>query len=162
MFKSNRNQLFVDRELQGQLMLRAVAYWFFGVLGLTLLAAYWQLRIPKPILFDLTKVEFWKSFGPIILLSLGFVPVLAYDLLRISHRAAGPIVRLRAGLQELALGKTPPPLNVRPDDYWKGLCDDFNAAVARFSVQGHFGPGKFKEHEERASSLVRRVEAEAQ
>ena len=154
--KAKRTQLFVDRELQGQLLLRAIAYWFFGVLGMTLLVAYWQLHLRKPIAFDITKIEFWKSFGPIILLSLGFVPVLAFDLIRLSHRAVGPLVRIRNGLQEMALGRVPTPLNVRADDYWKGLCDDYNAAVARFNVKGLGASGFDSE-----SSLTRRVKAEA-
>lgn len=156
MSKAKRTQLFVDRELQGQLLLRAIAYWFFGVVGMTLLVAYWQTQLRRPIVFDISKIEFWKAFGPVVMLSLGFVPALAYDLLRLSNRAAGPLVRLRSGLQEIAQGRMPPPLNVRNDDYWKGLCDDFNAAVARFSVQGS-GVANYSNGGD--SSLNRLVEA---
>lgn len=159
MKKAKRTQLIVDREFQSHLLMRSVAYWGVCMLGVGALLAYWQLRQHKAVSIDLLRLEFWRSMSPVLLLSLGFMPVLAYDLLRVSQRAAGPVMRLRSALQEVAQGKLPPPLAVRQDDYWKGLFEDFNAVLARLRLQQHAGAAAFRgtdpDLQERVEQLVR-------
>jgi hypothetical protein len=54
-----------------------------------------------------------------------------YDTLKLSHRFAGPIVRLRNGLSAWGDGKEVQPIKFRQNDFWNELADHFNRAVER-------------------------------
>jgi hypothetical protein len=53
------------------------------------------------------------------------------DIVRMSNRFVGPVVRLRGALRELAENRPAQPLNFRDDDFWRELATDFNKAAAR-------------------------------
>jgi nitrate/nitrite-specific signal transduction histidine kinase len=58
------------------------------------------------------------------------LPIVLRDLLRLSHRWVGPILRLRAALSALSRGEHVPPLRFREGDYWQELAGDFNTIAA--------------------------------
>ncbi|MGI9456341.1 MAG: hypothetical protein ACR2NU_07250, partial [Aeoliella sp.] len=55
------------------------------------------------------------------------LPLAILHILRFTHRFAGPIVRLRRSMRELAAGEAPPRLKFRDLDYWQELADDYNS-----------------------------------
>jgi len=68
----------------------------------------------------------WLDFWPSLAASLLVLPIVIWDVLRVSHRFAGPMVRLRHGLRDLADGKTVRPMKFREGDFWTVFADEFN------------------------------------
>ena len=129
-----RSKHFIDRAVQGALLFRAARYW---VLSLTVVAALtvlgWLFVWPGiPSL-----VTDWGQLLPLVkVLVVGLVvtvvllPVVLYDLSKLSNRFVGPVYRLRNSLNDLADGKPVRPLKFRDDDYWQDVADAFNRALA--------------------------------
>jgi len=63
--------------------------------------------------------------------TLGFLPLAVFDMVRLSHRFAGPMVRYRRAMHDLGRGEHVEPLRFRDGDYWQDLATDFNAVLAR-------------------------------
>ena len=59
------------------------------------------------------------------------LPVFILDTIKLSHRFAGPIYRLRNTIRSLAQGEEFRPLKFREVDFWQSLAEDFNVMVAR-------------------------------
>ena len=54
-------------------------------------------------------------------------PIVIYDMVRMSHRYAGPVAALHREMQSLVRGESDSPMRLRSDDRWKGLESSFNA-----------------------------------
>ncbi|HZZ29263.1 MAG TPA: hypothetical protein VFE46_14795 [Pirellulales bacterium] len=129
-----RKRLFIDRKVQGALMLRAVEYWFCCLLTVALALLAWSL-ITGP---DQPLVQFfldsWRFFLPTAVVSLLILPLLVYDILRLSNKFTGPLFRLRRELRRLAAGEQVPPMHFREGDFWPDLADEFNAVAQRMEM----------------------------
>ena len=75
--------------------------------------------------------QVWWTHGPFLLVMFFLLPVFILDTIKLSHRFAGPIYRLRNTIRSLANGEEVRPLKFREVDFWQGLADDFNLMVAR-------------------------------
>ncbi len=53
-------------------------------------------------------------------------PVIAYDMLRLTNRFAGPFFRLRREMKKLIDRESIDPLSFRDGDYWIEVADIFN------------------------------------
>ncbi|HEY2760228.1 MAG TPA: hypothetical protein VGI75_05780 [Pirellulales bacterium] len=129
-----RKRLFVDHKVQGVLMLRAVVYWLccLATFGLALLA--WELLTgPNQPLLQYF-VDAWHYFLPTAIVSVGILPLLLYDILKLSNRFTGPLFRLRRELRRLAAGETVAPIRFRIGDFWPELADEFNATSQRMEM----------------------------
>ena len=69
--------------------------------------------------------------GPTLLAVLALAPILIRDLCRLTNRFAGPMVRLRRAMHDLAEGREVSPIHFRERDFWKDLVIDFNRVVER-------------------------------
>ncbi len=134
-----RKRLFVDPKLQGAIALRVVLYWLFCLSAIALLMycyrtilGRWQLWTPAD---DLGLFCRCAAFC-----TLSFLPLAVIDVVRLSNRFAGPMLRLQRAMQELGRGEHVEPVRFRDGDFWQGLAVDFNAVVAR--VQGQAGSGQ--------------------
>jgi hypothetical protein len=124
-----RQRFFADYRVQGALVARAVLYWLTCLLTMTLLLLAWHM-LAKPLQpFSAHLTELWKSYGPPAIASLLILPVVIFDLLRLSNRFAGPVVRLRRSLHDLAHGKPVTAVRFRHGDFWQEFADDFNAVA---------------------------------
>ncbi len=133
MFGSRPKSFFVDRAVQGNLMLRVILYWLFCVLSMSLLLFCWDVfHASGKGLVDLVKNHSLR-YGPAISVSLLLLPIVMFDVLRHSNRFLRPIARLKQGLCDVADGRPTPPLNFRDDNFWRELAADFNKAAARIS-----------------------------
>jgi len=81
----------------------------------------------------------WTRVVPFILISLALVPVFIWDSLKLSNRFAGPIVRVRRALAQIADGQSPKAIEFRHGDFWKALVVDLTRAFAT-----KFGSGETK------------------
>jgi hypothetical protein len=130
MSKHLRKRRFVDRDVQGRLVLAALRYWTMSVLivaGLSLVG--WVFVYPGIGAF-LSGSSPGANYLPMFATALGaavlMVPVAVIDLIRLSHRFAGPMVRLRRSLAILSQGGDPGPLEFRNGDFWKELASEYN------------------------------------
>ena len=61
------------------------------------------------------------------------LPILARDLLKFSHRMAGPLVRFRNAIEEMTEGKVIQPVSLRPRDLLDEFLVAFNKMVATWN-----------------------------
>lgn len=126
-----RNRLFVDPEVQAALLLRIVTYWIVCLAAVALMLLCQQIIAgpPRPVFAHLE--DLWFRFGPPFFASLVVLPLILMDIIRMSNRFSGPLIRLRRAMRALARGETVPPLRFRQGDFWKNFADEFNAVVER-------------------------------
>src|SRR5262245_39231758 len=125
-----RSILLVDREVQGALMLRTILYWFFCLLSIALMIICWSvIQGPRRPVSELLA-DLYLRYGPALSASLMLLPIGLMEVLRMSNRLVGPVLRLRKGLREVAEGRPAQPLNFRDDDFWHEMANDFNRAAA--------------------------------
>jgi len=165
MKRRQRTIYFVDRGVQGSLMLRFVGYWVLGLAVMFgLLAAYpIMLAACFPFGDRPTAVQIlagtWAMFWPAMLASLMILPAVLWDLTRMSNRFVGPVHRLRHSMRDWADGKDVNPVVFREGDFWCGFAEDFNRAVAtsrstRSTNLVHTEePAEFAAEEERSAEL---------
>ena len=126
-----RRQKFVDRQVQGSIVLRTAIYWVLCMFILGLMLFVWQvLSSPaEPFLIHITAM--WQQYGPVAIASVLILPILIIDIVGLSNRFAGPMYRLRRSLRQLADGEPVAPVKFRNNDFWADTADDFNCLLAR-------------------------------
>ncbi|MCC7442987.1 MAG: hypothetical protein IT285_15245 [Bdellovibrionales bacterium] len=92
-------------------------------------------------------VRFLDFQEQLVYLHLGAALVLAFAFswvvtLMVSHKMAGPLVRLKRHLEALADHGEAPPLDFREDDYFTEIPPLMNRAVARLKAKGLKSAGK--------------------
>ncbi len=129
MSRAKRNRLFVDPTVQGAFLLRAVFYWLACVvcLGMTLATTSF-LPQPSESFLPFTNNR-WFRFIPAFVLFLGLLPAMAFDMVRLTNRVVGPLVRLRRAMRGAAQGERISPLRFREGDFWRDFADEFNAIL---------------------------------
>src|SRR5580765_1182528 len=107
-----RSRLFVSREIQGRILWRMVKYWFlynFAVWHGLLLIDFERYGVPTLLSGGpgLSLYEYYREFAAqhVILLALAVAlsPFLLWDMLKLTHQIAGPLVRFRHTLQKMAI-----------------------------------------------------------
>ena len=126
-----RKRFFVDYRVQGALVVRVVLYWLTCLLTVMLLLLGWRMAAGPVRPLNSQLRELWTIFEPVAVASLLLLPVVIFDLLRVSNRFAGPMFRLRKSLRELAQGKPVAAVQFRQGDFWQELADDFNTVAAK-------------------------------
>ncbi|MHB1034657.1 MAG: hypothetical protein ACYC35_08945 [Pirellulales bacterium] len=131
MSREKRRQLFVDSKVQGSLLLRVVAYWFYCLLTITLMVLCWRVVTGPARPFYTHFDDMWFHFGPALVASLLLLPLVVIDCVRLSSRFAGPMVRLRNAMHRLAQGEQVQPVHFRKGDFWQEFAEDFNQVLSR-------------------------------
>jgi hypothetical protein len=129
-----RKRLFVDPKVQGALIIRAVGYWFFCLLTMSLALLLWRLWTGPARLFYLQFDEMWQWYGPAAIASLAVLPLVIIDVVRLSNRFAGPLYRLRREMRKLASGEPVRALKFRDGDFWMEFADEFNSVAQRLNL----------------------------
>ncbi|MBX3433022.1 MAG: hypothetical protein KF847_06860 [Pirellulales bacterium] len=126
-----RKKTFVDPQVQGALVHRLVFHWL-AFIGIAAAVAFCLQVLTNP--FEPIRnhaAALWHTQGPFLLVLVFMLPVFVADTIKLSHRFAGPIYRLRQTIRELAHGAEYQPLRFRDYDFWQGLAGDFNTMVER-------------------------------
>ena len=126
-----RKRFLVDYRVQGALVVRVVLYWLTCLLTVILLLLGWRMAAGPVRPLNVQLRELWSLFEPVAVASLLLLPVVIFDLLRVSNRFAGPMFRLRRSLHELAQGKPVATVQFRQSDFWQEFADDFNTVAAK-------------------------------
>lgn len=136
-YRAIRRQLFVDKDVQGVLLARVVLYWAFCLITLVLLLLCWRILVGPSRDLHVHLDYLWVHYRPILIAAVVLLPVLLVDTLRLSNRFAGPMVRLKRALKQLADGEPDiPPMYFRKDDYWHEFAHEFNRIVQRMQHCG--------------------------
>jgi hypothetical protein len=131
MSMGKRRQQFVDREVQGAVLLRVLAYWIAWVLTTALAAELlcW-CGCFGPIAAGDGR-EFWRYLAPAGMAAVMLLPVALLDAVKLSNKLVGSLLRLRRDMRQLAGGHAVAPLRGRGDDFWRDCDNEFNALRAR-------------------------------
>ena len=125
-----RQKFFVDAKVQGALVWRVIAYWAFCLLTITLMILCWRILTGPARMFYTHFDDMWFHLGPALVASLLLLPLVVFDVVRLSNRFAGPLIRMRRAMRALAKGEAPRPIKFRDGDYWQDFADDFNLVAA--------------------------------
>ena len=126
-----RRQLFVDRRVQGALLLRATGYWLFCLLTVSLMVLCWGVLTGPRAPAAETLGRLLTTYAPALLASLILLPMVLVDCNRFSNRFVGPLLRFRRNLRQLADGEAVKPIQFRDHDYWTDLAESYNDLLAR-------------------------------
>lgn len=129
--KNIRKQLFVDPKVQGALVCRVVLYWIVCVVTITLMLLCWRIITGPARMFYTHFDDMWFHYGPALIASFLLLPLVIVDIIRLSNRFAGPMVRLRRSMRALARGEQVSPIEFRGNDFWRDFAAEFNAVAAR-------------------------------
>ena len=132
--KHLRKQFFVDPKVQGALVGRVILYWLICIITITLMLLCWRIVTGPARIFYMHFSDVWFFYGPAMLASLALLPLVVIDIIRLSNRFAGPMLRLRRSMRALTQGEYGDPVEFRDGDFWQEFAEEFNALVAR--VQG--------------------------
>ncbi len=131
MKRHSRNRLFVDPKVQGMLMLRCLAYWAAMLMTITVLLITWRSMSGPAKIFYEHFDELWQQYQMPFLATLFLLPLLLFDIAKLSNRFVGPVIRLRRALREMANGDPIRLIHFRAGDFWSEVADDYNAMAAR-------------------------------
>lgn len=133
MSRNLRGKEYVDPQVQGALWRRLVLHWlaYTAVAAVLVLGLEWMAD-PFRSMGEITEAA-WRTYGPVLLVLAALIPVFVYDSIRVSHRFAGPVFRLRQVIGKLANGGTPERIEFRDGDFWKEMAADMNRVIDRLS-----------------------------
>ena len=131
MFFGKRRQYFVDPKVQGGIIARCLLYWGTCLVTTFVILFFWSLMTGPARISFMTVDYLWFHYGPAFVASLLLLPLILWDILKMTNRFAGPILRLRRELKKLAKGEQVSPLFFRQGDYWRDVADDFNRVAVR-------------------------------
>ena len=135
-----RHRLYVNKGIQGVLVRRTASYWvacswgIFCVLAGFPIGVTLALGVPNGPTVSSLLFQTWLDFWPSLLASMLILPIVVWDLLRLSHRFVGPMTRLRNAMRDLAAGKQVPQITFREGDFWCEFAEEFNRLAARMEV----------------------------
>lgn len=131
MSQEKRKKRFVDPVVQGALARRLVKHWcmFLAASALCTLLVHFlanPFRTPSEYVAQL-----WQMLGPALWVGLCLMPVFVYDTIKLSHRFAGPLMRIRGSMRRVGAGERVEFVKLRPDDYWQEFAQEFNSVLKR-------------------------------
>jgi len=149
--KYTRKRLWVDPGLQFRLLLRTAVYLVgcvFVVLTLSFLLEF-RLQVgqpgpPKPFLDS--YLEFLERHKFLLTGLILLLPFILFDLLKFSHRIAGPLYRCRHMMEEMGQGKRVAPFVPRKNDLLRDLFVAFNRLVGRWNTMVGDKPTGDRDH----------------
>lgn len=135
MAEFKRKRLLVDWRVQGALALRCVIYWCLCLVSISIMLVVWAMLTDPTRFFYEHAADLESTFTPAAIASVFLLPIVIFDLLKLTNRFAGPIYRLRAEMRELARGGEIKRLRFRDGDLLPELAEEFNAMLARFESE---------------------------
>ncbi|OYP36861.1 hypothetical protein [Rhodopirellula sp. MGV] len=124
---SQRRRFLVDPPVQLAIIRRMLMHWTIALGSLMLIGIAVQLIFAAENVSVMQAIsQSYSAQAPLLALMFVLMPVYAWDVIKLSHRFAGPMLRLRAILSELADGGTAMKLKFRPGDFWHETAEDFN------------------------------------
>lgn len=124
---AKRSRTLIDTEVQGSLLRRVALHWIVFFVCNTIALTFW-IR-----LFEQPDADWGQTFGdtirrflPFFVITVALIPAFVWDTLKLSHRFAGPILRLKSALTDIKQGRSVAPLKFRDNDFWQEIATNFN------------------------------------
>ena len=131
--KNLRRKHFTDRAVQGALLLHTAGNWLVFLFTVAVFVFFIEMLNGGPR-------DAWQAmlrrYAPSLWAVVLLAPVFLCDLVKLSNRFAGPMVRLRREMRNLAEGRAVAPVRFRDGDFWQDLADDFNRVAQRVEAAG--------------------------
>lgn len=128
----HRQQSYVNRSLQGQLLRRLATYGLVYFLwlwhGLFLLDMLNPPQAWESQSFGQCYLNYCRENVRLAICAALILPWFFWDALKLSHRIAGPLERFRVSLEHLTKGESVDPVTLRRDD----LLVDYQHAFNRY------------------------------
>lgn len=131
-----RKQTYVDPQVQGALVRRLLLHWIGFFVTASIVTFLLQVLSNPLIPISSHLSELWWTQGPFLIVMVFLLPMFVLDTIKLSHRFAGPIYRLRRTIQAVASGEAPRHLKFRDFDFWEGLASDYNKMIDRLAQNG--------------------------
>jgi hypothetical protein len=163
--EAQRKRLFVNRFLQGRVLAHVAWYWcIYHVCMWHALFLYHYLQHRGQILSgeqlmtgkDL-YLDFARNHVGFLLCAALTLPFVLWDTLKMTHRVAGPLVRITATLKQLARGENIREIRLRRGDLLVGLQDALN----EFLASPYAPPPRMDIHDKAIESAPNPAEVEA-
>jgi len=131
--KFTRKQLWIDSPFQSRMLLRQCLY------GLLFIVVLWHVTFVFDVMSRIASsnapnldlgslyVDFAYRQKPLLISFVLIMPILLYDMLKFSHRVAGPLFRCRRFIDDMVAGKTVPEFKPREKDLMLEFFDSFNS-----------------------------------
>jgi nitrogen fixation/metabolism regulation signal transduction histidine kinase len=137
MANGKRRRNFVDKQVQGALILQTFRHWISFFVGTFSILCCLQLMLTDPQKSLQAIIgDTWYRYVPVFLPLLVLTPAFVNDSIKLSNRFAGPMLRLRRELKKLAQGQPARPIKLRKGDFWHDVAEDFNLVLARLEQAG--------------------------
>jgi len=138
--KFKRTRLWVDPPFQGRLLFWVAVYiLLYSIALLHIGFVFDSLReiATRGVNKGLSGMylDYFSRQWPVLLTFLLTVPILLYDLLKLSHRIAGPLFRCRKVMEEMAAGKPVGEFVPRKHDLMRDLFQAFNALIRTWNTR---------------------------
>jgi hypothetical protein len=138
MARHKRSKAYVDKSVQYALAKRVVLHWVLFVFAAVAITSVLQFLTENPF-------QSWSElarsvinrYGLFLLVLFVMVPAFVWDTVKLSHRFAGPMLRFRVAVSDLADGRKCKPIEFRTNDFWGDLAADFNRIITRTENLGH-------------------------
>ncbi|QDU40149.1 hypothetical protein Mal4_45040 [Maioricimonas rarisocia] len=151
--QQKRKKQFVDRDVQGAILLRLVMHWGLLLVATAAFLYFVELLSGNP---RDAAANVLRRHGPTVLAVFALAPIFLYDLCKLTNRFAGPMVRLRRSMRDLADGCDVSPIRFRDGDFWHDLAADFNRVVDR--VQSSSSPASAPETTDAEAESLKQLE----
>jgi len=156
--------MFVSSVIQGRLTVRLALYWvlYHFVLWNVLFAYnFVDARFIgdgpiKP--FGTIYSEFVSQYSPIIICAIAMLPIFLLDLVRLSHRIAGPLEQFKRKLRDMTAGKAVGKVRLRKGDLLTELEDVFNEYIEQYEAHRQNSDTTYQMSGDEAKLLERVVE----
>jgi hypothetical protein len=137
----NRKRLWTHVPFQARLLLRMACYLLVFVALAWHGAFFSQLaaRVGEPsgesARLGGLYLDFLRGQGHFLLAVLVLLPAAFYDLLKFSHRIAGPLYRCQRAMRQMAAGQAVAEFKPRKGDHMPEFFDAFNALVRAWNAR---------------------------
>lgn len=135
-----RRRLWVDPTFQFRLLARMACYILLYTFILVhveyLFVAMARVTVAGPAQdFGELYVNFLAQKTPMLIAALLFAPIILYDLLKFSHRIAGPLFRCRQIMLDMVRGNAVPEFTPRKRDLMRELFQAFNSLIREWNAR---------------------------
>lgn len=137
--KNLRRKLFVNKTIQGRALVHLAVYWgIYHVVLWHAMFVYRYFEYYRGVLngdqmetFGALYGDFIARHTPMMLCAVALFPIIFYDMLKFTHRVAGPLVRFNNALKALAEGRKVARIKTRDGDLLNEFQDTFNEFLER-------------------------------
>jgi hypothetical protein len=133
-----RTRLWIDPPLQTQLLLRLTVHLLACSLVLFHIAFLYEVLAYLPDVLSRGVLTFYTAFWvrllPLLVALVIVLPLFLYDMIKFSHRFAGPLYRFRKTVETMAAGKQVEPIKIRKRDFLHNWVPAFNTLIRKWNT----------------------------